>query len=211
MNTFRATNTRAGGITIAWSELVNGIMQVTMIEPFTNKHFEYRSLGDRINDLRQCVNLYPNIPKKKAFANYFSPKVGEYSQIERLYSLDTNSKLHSPLCRADQPSQRIPQDDSVHQNCEWCEQRSKHAHTVAVPRDSRSAGGERHDFLNVHHKEERFPAPTSKSHPDPTWKQHYETHTGGAAIPINNSTFSREKIVFDYGYAENYIQIINGH
>lgn len=73
-------------------------MQVTMIEPFTNKHFEYRSLGDRINDLRQCVNLYPNIPKKKAFANYFSPKVGEYSQIERLYSLDTNSKLHSPLC-----------------------------------------------------------------------------------------------------------------
>lgn len=52
-------------------------MQVTMIQPFTNKDFAIRSLGDRIKDLTQCVTLYPDIPKEKAFGNYFTQMIGK--------------------------------------------------------------------------------------------------------------------------------------
>lgn len=61
---------------------MDGIMQVTMIQPFTNKDFAIRSLGDRIKDLTQCVTLYPDIPKEKAFGAYFTPMVGKCRQEE---------------------------------------------------------------------------------------------------------------------------------
>lgn len=48
-----------------------------MLQPFCHKDFAIRSLGDRIKDLNQCVHLYPDIPKDKAFGNYYTPVVGK--------------------------------------------------------------------------------------------------------------------------------------
>lgn len=48
-----------------------------MLQPFCHKDFAIRSLGDRIKDLNQCVHLYPDIPKDKAFGNYYTPQPGK--------------------------------------------------------------------------------------------------------------------------------------
>lgn len=48
-----------------------------MLQPFCHKDFAIRSLGDRIKDLNQCVYLYPDIPKDKAFGNYYTPLGGK--------------------------------------------------------------------------------------------------------------------------------------
>lgn len=67
-----------GGITIAWVEhTVDQIPQIVMLQPFCHKDFGIRSLGDRIKDLNQCVTLYPDIPKDKAFGNYYTPMGGK--------------------------------------------------------------------------------------------------------------------------------------
>lgn len=67
-----------GGITIAWVEhTVDQIPQIVMLQPFCHKDFAIRSLGDRIKDLNQCVTLYPDIPKDKAFGNYYTPVPGK--------------------------------------------------------------------------------------------------------------------------------------
>lgn len=68
-----------GGITIAWVEhTVDQIPQIVMLQPFCHKDFAIRSLGDRIKDLNQCVHLYPDIPKDKAFGNYYTPQPGKH-------------------------------------------------------------------------------------------------------------------------------------
>lgn len=68
----------SGGITIAWVEhTVDQIPQIVMLQPFCHKDFAIRSLGDRIKDLNQCVNLYPDTPKDKAFGNYYTPLGGK--------------------------------------------------------------------------------------------------------------------------------------
>lgn len=56
-------------------------MHVKMIQPFTHKDFAIRSLADRIKDLSQCVYLYPDIPKDKAFGSYYTPMGGECAQL----------------------------------------------------------------------------------------------------------------------------------
>lgn len=67
-----------GGITIAWVEhTADQIPQIVMLQPFCHKDFGIRSLGDRIKDLNQCVTLYPDIPKDKAFGNYYTPLGGK--------------------------------------------------------------------------------------------------------------------------------------
>lgn len=48
-----------------------------MLQPFCHKDFAIRSLGDRIKDLNQCVTLYPDLPKDKAFGNYYTPLGGK--------------------------------------------------------------------------------------------------------------------------------------
>lgn len=69
----------SGGITIAWVEhTVDQIPQIVMLQPFCHKDFAIRSLGDRIKDLNQCVHLYPDIPKDKAFGNYYTPVPGKW-------------------------------------------------------------------------------------------------------------------------------------
>lgn len=78
-----------GGITIAWVEhTVDAIPQIVMLQPFCHKDFGIRSLGDRIKDLNQCVYLYPDIPKDKAFGNYYTPLGGKIYQF----------KFHVDLC-----------------------------------------------------------------------------------------------------------------
>ncbi|XP_055323870.1 signal transducer and activator of transcription 5B-like isoform X1 [Sitodiplosis mosellana] len=70
----RFSDSELGGITIAWVEhTVDQLPQIVMLQPFCHKDFAIRSLGDRIKDLNQCVYLYPDIPKDKAFGNYYTP------------------------------------------------------------------------------------------------------------------------------------------
>lgn len=67
-----------GGITIAWLEhSAEQIPQVVMLQPFCHKDFAIRSLGDRIKDLNQCVTLYPDTPKDRAFGAYYTPMAGK--------------------------------------------------------------------------------------------------------------------------------------
>lgn len=74
----------SGGITIAWVEhTVDQIPQIVMLQPFCHKDFAIRSLGDRIKDLNQCVHLYPDIPKDKAFGNYYTPQPGKHFQQQK--------------------------------------------------------------------------------------------------------------------------------
>lgn len=63
-----------GGITIAWIEnTLEMSSQIVMLQPFLHKDFAIRTLGDRIKDLNQCVTLYPDIPKERAFGAYYTP------------------------------------------------------------------------------------------------------------------------------------------
>ena len=51
-----------------------GEKEVWNLAPFTTKDFAIRSLADRIKDLAQLINLYPETPKAQAFGKYFTSK-----------------------------------------------------------------------------------------------------------------------------------------
>lgn len=70
----RFSDSELGGVTIAWIENdpSTDMMKVQMLQPFTNKDFVIRSLADRINDLKQFVYLYPDIPKDQVYHKYYS-------------------------------------------------------------------------------------------------------------------------------------------
>lgn len=77
---------RGGGVAVArgasgvlgtgrWSpalRLPPGSSQVENIQPFSAKDLSIRSLGDRIRDLGQLRNLYPNVPKDQAFGSHYN-------------------------------------------------------------------------------------------------------------------------------------------
>lgn len=48
-----------------------GSSQIENIQPFSAKDLSIRSLGDRIRDLVQLKNLYPNKPKDEAFRSHY--------------------------------------------------------------------------------------------------------------------------------------------
>lgn len=50
---------------------------IVMLKPFEHKDLGMRSLADRINDLDQCVYLYPDIPKETAFEKYYTKVDGK--------------------------------------------------------------------------------------------------------------------------------------
>lgn len=52
--------------------LPSGSSQVENIQPFSAKDLSIRSLGDRIRDLGQLRNLYPNTPKDQAFGSHYN-------------------------------------------------------------------------------------------------------------------------------------------
>lgn len=58
-----------GGITIFFKSMIDNKPGITMLVPFCLKDLEIRSLVDRLNDLNQCVTLYPDIPKNDAFSH----------------------------------------------------------------------------------------------------------------------------------------------
>ncbi|XP_054033350.1 signal transducer and activator of transcription 6 isoform X2 [Dryobates pubescens] len=69
----RFSDSELGGITIA--HLIrgqDGSSQVENIQPFSAKDLSIRSLGDRIRDLGQLRNLYPNTPKDQAFGSHYN-------------------------------------------------------------------------------------------------------------------------------------------
>lgn len=85
----------SGGITIAWVEhTIDQIPQIVMLQPFCHKDFGIRSIGDRIKDLNQCVTLYPDIPKDKAFSGYYTPISGKLN-IYSIFSIFFSLSLHS--------------------------------------------------------------------------------------------------------------------
>lgn len=66
----RFSDSELGGVTIAW---VGENAEVFMLQPFTSKDFTIRSLADRISDLKDLVNLYPDTEKMAAFSKYCTP------------------------------------------------------------------------------------------------------------------------------------------
>lgn len=70
----RFSDSELGGVTIAFvGESPDGQQQVIMLQPFSSKDFQIRSLADRIQDLHQLITLYPDIPKDIAFGQYYTP------------------------------------------------------------------------------------------------------------------------------------------
>lgn len=68
----RFSDSEIGGITIAHViRGQDGSPQIENIQPFSAKDLSIRSLGDRIRDLAQLKNLYPNKPKDEAFRSHY--------------------------------------------------------------------------------------------------------------------------------------------
>lgn len=71
----RFSDSEIGGITIAHViRGPDGSSQIENIQPFSAKDLSIRSLGDRIRDLAQLRNLYPNKPKDEAFRSHYKPE-----------------------------------------------------------------------------------------------------------------------------------------
>uniref|UniRef100_A0A674JIZ7 Signal transducer and activator of transcription n=1 Tax=Terrapene triunguis TaxID=2587831 RepID=A0A674JIZ7_9SAUR len=69
----RFSDSEIGGITIAHViRGKDGSIQVENIQPFSAKDLHIRSLGDRIRDLAQLRNLYPDKPKDQAFGSHYN-------------------------------------------------------------------------------------------------------------------------------------------
>ncbi|KAM9214514.1 signal transducer and activator of transcription 6 [Leptosomus discolor] len=69
----RFSDSEIGGVTIAHViRGKDGSSQVENIQPFSAKDLSIRSLGDRIRDLVQLRNLYPNTPKDQAFGSHYN-------------------------------------------------------------------------------------------------------------------------------------------
>ncbi|XP_064495030.1 signal transducer and activator of transcription 6 isoform X2 [Pseudopipra pipra] len=69
----RFSDSEIGGVTIAYvTRGKDGSSQVENIQPFSAKDLSIRSLGDRIRDLGQLRNLYPNTPKDQAFGSHYN-------------------------------------------------------------------------------------------------------------------------------------------
>lgn len=69
----RFSDSEIGGITIAHViRGQDGSIQVENIQPFSAKDLHIRSLGDRIRDLAQLRNLYPDKPKDQAFGSHYN-------------------------------------------------------------------------------------------------------------------------------------------
>ncbi|CAM4658497.1 unnamed protein product [Lepidochelys olivacea] len=69
----RFSDSEIGGITIAHViRGKDGSSQVENIQPFSAKDLHIRSLGDRIRDLGQLRNLYPNQPKDQVFGSHYN-------------------------------------------------------------------------------------------------------------------------------------------
>lgn len=67
----RFSESELGGISIAVTDK-SSPTNVVMLEPFFSEGLKIRPLADRIQDLDQCVTLYPNTPKDEAFKKHYT-------------------------------------------------------------------------------------------------------------------------------------------
>ena len=69
----RFSDSELGGVTIAWlSKNRDGHKEVVNLQPFTSRDLAIRGLADRISDLKQLTNFYPNIPKDQIFGKFYT-------------------------------------------------------------------------------------------------------------------------------------------
>ncbi|OQR75549.1 signal transducer and activator of transcription 5A-like [Tropilaelaps mercedesae] len=69
----RFSDSELGGVSIAWvADKEGGGKEILMVQPFTSKDFQIRSLADRISDLHNILYLYPDTVKDQAFAKYYT-------------------------------------------------------------------------------------------------------------------------------------------
>ncbi|RWS23525.1 signal transducer and activator of transcription 5B-like protein, partial [Leptotrombidium deliense] len=110
----RFSDSALGAISIA---AVGENNEVFMVEPWSLKHFNARSLADRIMDIPEITHLYPDIPKEVAFAKHCNvneecntPKAASCSnyvqailttQLHPFTRLDFNSNMTSPSQQSD--------------------------------------------------------------------------------------------------------------
>ncbi|XP_003741491.1 signal transducer and transcription activator [Galendromus occidentalis] len=69
----RFSDSELGGVTIAWISECDGHKDILMVQPFTARDFQIRSLADRISDLPDLVYLYPDTPRDQAYMRYYTP------------------------------------------------------------------------------------------------------------------------------------------
>uniref|UniRef100_A0A8V5GZS3 Uncharacterized protein n=1 Tax=Melopsittacus undulatus TaxID=13146 RepID=A0A8V5GZS3_MELUD len=100
----RFSDSEIGGVTIAY--VIRGKDGVENIQPFSAKDLSIRSLGDRIRDLGQLRNLYPNTPKDQAFGSHYNSEQ-EGGRDGQCYGevLSWLSSAPVPCCC---PSQALP-------------------------------------------------------------------------------------------------------
>lgn len=69
----RFSETEIGGISVAYvPSFEGGPCEVYDVAPWTNNHLQMRKFSDRLKDLGELVQLYPNIDKDEAFGQYYT-------------------------------------------------------------------------------------------------------------------------------------------
>lgn len=69
----RFSETEIGGISVAYVNTFDGgPCEIFDVAPWTNAHLQMRKFSDRLKDLGELVQLYPNIAKDDAFGPYYT-------------------------------------------------------------------------------------------------------------------------------------------
>lgn len=69
----RFSETEIGGISVAYVNTYDGgPCEVFDVAPWTNTHLQMRKFSDRLKDLGELVQLFPNIAKDDAFGPYYT-------------------------------------------------------------------------------------------------------------------------------------------
>lgn len=78
MNTKYTILILQGGLTINWvTHDSNRGPKVMKMSPFVENDLRVHSLSQRVLDLKECITLYPDIPKHESFGRMSKPKRGE--------------------------------------------------------------------------------------------------------------------------------------
>lgn len=82
----RFSDTKLGGISIAYVEPNNLEKKVIMVDPFCSNDLKLRKLPDRLHDFDHLTFLFPNTPKDDAFSHYYT-QVNNQNQTSNGYVL----------------------------------------------------------------------------------------------------------------------------
>ncbi|XP_031639934.1 signal transducer and transcription activator-like [Contarinia nasturtii] len=108
---FRFSDTELGGISVAWVEENDGMLEVKHLAPFINRDFEnndkrpnkenVRKIGDLIKHIKEFIYIYPGIPKDKAFRKHVTTTStnvktnGDYVNLKRLFVVPSERPIVS--------------------------------------------------------------------------------------------------------------------